>query len=217
MRTNSFLLTLSGAMLVASCHSSPPASTTPPEPSASEIAMRKQVQDSLDAVALASSDSLDRAHRSALMGRADSIEMARLAFEATRAAAEQAAAKNGLLRDELGMVVLFDVARSEISSEGRAALDRKVAILEANPYVRLQITGACDERGSESYNMALGERRTSAVRTYLIGKGVAAKRLDGMSSGETSPVDAGHDEAAWARNRRTEFAIVSGNALLAME
>lgn len=65
--------------------------------------------------------------------------------------------------------------------------------------------------------MALGERRTSAVRTYLIGKGVAAERLDGMSSGETSPVDAGHDEAAWARNRRTEFAIVSGNALLAME
>jgi len=216
MRTNSFLLTLSGAMLVASCHSSPPASTTPPEPSASEIAMRKHVQDSLDAVALASSDSLDRARRIALMGRADSIETARLAFEATRAA-EQAAAKNGLLRDELGMVVLFDVARSEISSEGRAALDRKAAILEANPGVRLQITGACDERGSERYNMALGERRTSAVRTYLIGKGVAAERLDGMSSGETSPVDAGHDEAAWARNRRTEFAIVSGNALLAME
>jgi len=55
------------------------------------------------------------------------------------------------------------------------------------------------------------------VKQYLISKGIAAARLDGMSSGEQSPVDAGHDEAAWAQNRRTEFVIVAGDAPLAME
>lgn len=215
MRKN--LLLLTGAVLVASCHSSPPAKAPPPEPSASEIARRKQVQDSLDAVAVATADSIARANQLALQAKqhTDSLEAARLAAE--RAVKEAADAKNGSLREELGTVVLFDAARSQISPEGRATLDRKVAILDANPEVKLQITGACDERGSERYNMALGEQRAGAVKKYLIGKGIDAARLDQMSTGEGSPVSDGHDEAAWAQNRRTNFMITSGNDLLAMD
>lgn len=214
------MILIAGAMLVASCHSAPPANTPPPEPSAAEMARRKQVQDSLDAVALATTDSLDRAHKIALLERfhRDSIEAARLASErAVQEAAEKASARNGSLREELGTVVLFDAARSQISTEGRDALDRKVAILNANPDVRLRITGACDERGSEQYNMALGEQRAGAVKKYLIGKGIDAGRLDQISTGEGSPVSDGHDEAAWAQNRRTNFMITSGSNLLAMD
>lgn len=213
------MLLFAGAVLVASCHSSPPANAPPPEPSASEIARRKQIQDSLNAVAVARADSLDRASKLAQAEklRSDSLEAARLeAARLAQQAADQANATNESLRQELGATVYFDVARSQISDEGRAALDRKVAILDANPDVRLQISGACDERGSESYNLALGERRAGAVKKYLIAKGIAGARLDQTSTGEDSPVSDGHDEAAWAQNRRTSFVITSGNALLAM-
>lgn len=186
MRKN--LLLLAGAVLVASCHSAPPANAPPPEPSASEIARRKQVEDSLNAVAMARADSLERANKLALQEK--------------------------LQRDSL--MVYFEAARSQISDEGRAALDRKAAILDANPGVRLEITGACDERGSEGYNLALGERRAGAVKQYLVAKGIAAVRLDQKSAGEGSPVNDGHDETAWAQNRRTSFVITSGDALLTM-
>jgi hypothetical protein len=91
-----------------------------------------------------------------------------------------------------------------------------VAILKANPTVRVQITCACDERGSEQYNQALGQRRASAVKRYLVDHGIAAARLDERSSGEQSPIDAGSGEAAWAQNRRAEFVVVSGSTQPAM-
>lgn len=136
---------------------------------------------------------------------------------AAETAAREAAEKSAELREELGVMVHFDVAQARIQPDGHAALDRKVTILTANPTVRLQITGACDERGSDQYNLALGNRRAAAVKRYLIEKGIDAARLDVMSSGEQSPIDSGRDEAAWARNRRAEFVIVGGDALLAMK
>jgi len=113
-------------------------------------------------------------------------------------------------------MVYFDVAQAQIRTDGQAILDRKVAILNANPAVRIRITGACDERGSDQYNEALGERRAAAVEKYLTGKGIDVARLDQVSNGEKDPVDSGSDEAAWARNRRAEFVIVSGDMPLAM-
>ena len=96
-------------------------------------------------------------------------------------------------------------------------LDRKAAILIANPAVRLQITGAADERGSAAYNQNLGKRRAAAVRAYLVGKGIDVSRLDELSTGETAPIADGHDETAWAENRRAEFVIVSGDLPLTMK
>jgi peptidoglycan-associated lipoprotein len=80
----------------------------------------------------------------------------------------------------------------------------------------MRITGACDERGSDEYNLALGDRRAAAVKRYLIEKGIDVARLDVVSSGEQSPVNPGSDEAAWAQNRRAEFAVVGGDMPLAM-
>jgi peptidoglycan-associated lipoprotein len=174
------------------------------------------MQDSLDAVARATADSVEQARQQLALAekaRADSIEQVRLA---TEAAARGVAEKDAELRQELGVMVYFDVAQAQIQTDGQAILDRKVAILNANPAVRIRITGACDERGSDQYNEALGERRAAAVEKYLTGKGIDVARLDQVSNGEKDPVDSGSDEAAWARNRRAEFVIVSGDMPLAM-
>jgi peptidoglycan-associated lipoprotein len=174
------------------------------------------MQDSLDAVARATADSIEQARQQLALAekaRADSVEQVRLA---TEAAAREAVEKDAELRQELGVMVYFDVAQAQIQTDGQAVLDRKVAILNANPAVRLRITGACDERGSDQYNEALGERRATAVKQYLTEKGIDVARLDQMSNGEKDPVDSGSDEAAWARNRRAEFVIVSGDMPLAI-
>lgn len=209
------LSSLVAVAFTAACHSNPPAPAPAPDPTEAELAMHRHMQDSLDAIARATADSIEHARQLALaeQARADSAALVRMAEEA---AARELAAKSAALRDELGVMVHFDVARSQIDDEGRAALDRKAAILAANPEVRLQITGACDERGSDAYNIALGERRAAAAKKYLIGKGVDVTRLDGVSGGESSPIDSGSDEAAWAQNRRAEFVIVSGDTPLAM-
>lgn len=213
-----FLFAIAGITL-AGCHSAPPPKAPAPEPNAAEIARQRHVQDSLDAVNLATADSLERIRQLALVehARADSVEKARLAdVAAAQKVADEAAAKSTALRQELGVMVHFDAGKSHIEQDDRAALDRKVAILNANPAVRLRITGACDERGSDQYNQALGTRRATAVERYLVGQGIDAARLDQASSGEKSPIDAGKDEAAWAQNRRAEFVIVSGDVPLAM-
>jgi len=207
MRSTAFLITIAGVALTAACHRAPPADAPAPQPTAAEIALQRHVQDSLAAVQRATADSIARARQVALatQARADSVERVRLAT-----------AHNAALREELGVMVHFDFARALLQPDDRTALDRKVAILKANPTVRVQITGACDERGSEQYNQALGQRRASAVKRYLVDHGIAAARLDELSSGEQSPLDAGSGEAAWARNRRAEFVVVSGDAPLAM-
>ena len=216
MRKTGSLLTITGVALAAACHSGPPAEQPTPQPTAAEVAMRQHVQDSLDAAHRYSADSIEQARKAELAARAraDSAERVRVAAASVAA---QATAKNVELRKELGVMVHFNVARSQVLPEGREALDRKVTILKANPGVRLQITGATDERGSDQYNMALGSRRASEVKRYLVAQGIDAGRLDVLSNGEKSPLETGSDETAWARNRRTEFVVVSGDALLAMK
>lgn len=215
MRTTAYLITIAGVALAAACHSAPPPPAPVPGPTEAEIAMHRHVQDSLDAITRATADSVENARQLALAAkaRADSVEQARLAAETL---ARQAAEQNATLRDELAVIVHFDVAKATLTSEGREALDRKVAILNANPNVRLKITGGCDDRGSDKYNEALGQRRAAAAKAYLVGKGIDIARLDGVSIGENSPVDPGKGEAAWALNRRAEFSIVSGDMPLAM-
>jgi peptidoglycan-associated lipoprotein len=73
----------------------------------------------------------------------------------------------------------------------------------------VQIQGHCDERGTVEYNLALGEKRASAAKDYLVGMGINPDRLSTISYGEERPANPGHNEAAWAQNRRDEFKIVS--------
>jgi peptidoglycan-associated lipoprotein len=122
----------------------------------------------------------------------------------------EAEARAKAVRGELTDLIHFEFDKADIRSTDQGILDRKAAILAANSTVRLQIAGHCDERGSDEYNLALGNRRAAAAKRYLTGKGVDEGRLDVVSYGKERPLDPGHSEDAWARNRRDEFEITAG-------
>lgn len=96
-----------------------------------------------------------------------------------------------------------------ITGESRAALKANAQWLKDNPNATVQIEGHCDERGTSEYNLALGERRAAAAKNYLVKLGVKKARLSTISYGSERPVDPGHDEAAWAKNRRAAFVVLS--------
>ena len=103
--------------------------------------------------------------------------------------------------------VFFDYDQSDISAEGQKALDANADVLKKNAGWVVTIEGHCDERGTAEYNLALGERRAMAARAYLMSLGIPADRLRTVSYGKEFPFDPGHDETAWARNRRDQFVV----------
>jgi len=103
--------------------------------------------------------------------------------------------------------IFFDYDKYDLRTDARGTLDRKAAFLNQNSSVRSQVEGHCDERGTNEYNMVLGERRANAATRYLTTAGISAARLTAISYGEERPLDPGHNEAAWARNRRAHFVI----------
>ena len=103
--------------------------------------------------------------------------------------------------------VRFDFDRSDIMAGARRILDENARWLRKHSRVKVQIEGHCDERGTVEYNLALGQRRASSVRKYLAAMGINPSRLFTISYGEEQPVDPGHDETAWAKNRRVHFKI----------
>jgi peptidoglycan-associated lipoprotein len=113
-------------------------------------------------------------------------------------------------REALLAKVYFEFDRSELRDDQRATLDSKIPVLQANPNVRIRIEGNADERGSDEYNLALGNRRAQEARKYLTDHGVDAARIDISSNGEERPVCQDHEENCWKQNRRDEFVIVAG-------
>ncbi len=105
--------------------------------------------------------------------------------------------------------VHFDYDSSTLSDEAREILQANAAWMKANPGRRVMVGGHCDERGTVQYNIALGDRRAKGVLDYLVGLGVDASRLRAVSFGKEKPLDEGHDEEAWKKNRRAEFTIES--------
>jgi peptidoglycan-associated lipoprotein len=151
-------------------------------------------------------------------------EDARLAAEradAERRAAEEARRREEALRAETAAAreileerIHFDFDRSNIRADAEQRLMRKVAVMRANPEVRLRIEGHADERGSIEYNVALGQRRAEAARDFLVNFGIAANRLETVSWGEDRPLVRASNEEAWAMNRRNEFRIIAGGEQL---
>ncbi len=110
----------------------------------------------------------------------------------------------------LATMIHFDYDKAMIRGGDAAVLDQKVAILQANPGLRIRISGHCDERGSDEYNLALGNRRATSSKQYLVSHGIDAGRIETASYGEERPIAPGHDETSWAQNRRDEFEILAG-------
>jgi len=103
--------------------------------------------------------------------------------------------------------VFFELDSADVDAAGRAALDENGAVLKKNGTWIVTIEGHCDERGTAEYNLALGERRALAARAYLLSLGIPGDRLRTVSYGKEFPFDAGHDDIAWAKNRRAHFVI----------
>ena len=106
--------------------------------------------------------------------------------------------------------VYFELDSASLNSESKAALDENVRIMQQYTDIKLEVQGHADERGTTEYNLALGQRRGQAVRTYLVNSGIPASRLKVVSYGEERPAVSGSYETAWDQNRRTEFLITWG-------
>ena len=104
---------------------------------------------------------------------------------------------------KVGSTVYFDYDQSTLTAEAQATLDRQAAFLKASPSFRITIEGHCDERGTREYNLALGDRRASAVRDYLVAKGINASRLSTISYGKERPSVGGSNETSYSLNRRS--------------
>lgn len=126
--------------------------------------------------------------------------------EAAAARARAAEAAEAATRTASGLVrIHFDFDQYVLTTEAKDILARNADLLKSAPSVKVQIEGHCDERGSDEYNLALGEKRALATKNYLASLGVAADRMSIISYGEETPLDPAHTEAAWAQNRRADF------------
>jgi peptidoglycan-associated lipoprotein len=101
----------------------------------------------------------------------------------------------------VGDRVFFSTAKQNLTPEADATLDKQAAWLSRYPAVSVQVAGNCDDRGTEEYNIALGQRRANAARDYLVAKGVASSRISTISYGKDQPTAQGDDEEAWKQNR----------------
>ena len=104
--------------------------------------------------------------------------------------------------------IFFDFDSYLLTQSARETLSKNAQWLKGNSGAKLQIEGHCDERGSDEYNLALGEKRAKSAQNYLVTLGVAKDRLSIISYGEEKPLDQGQNETAWAKNRRAEFLIL---------
>jgi peptidoglycan-associated lipoprotein len=188
------IATLSVATLSA-CHKTPPPAPAPaPAPRgpnadsarlAEEARLRQQEADRLARL------------------RTDSIARA-------EAMAREMAGAAASLRSTLTATVHFDYDQADLRPDDKATLDAKIPILQANTGVTIRISGHTDERGSDEYNLALGQRRAAAAKAYLVQHGIADARIETISYGEERPVAQGSDDSAYAQNRRAEFEITAG-------
>ena len=183
MRAPSLLMLFAAAAFAGACggKSAPEEPAPEPTPNAEPLPGPAPVDDSADR---------------------DRLERERIAREASERSRAVAA--------DLAAMVNFDYDQATVRPADQATLDRKAVILIANPNAKVRISGHADERGSDEYNLALGNRRAGAAKRYLTNKGVDGSRLDVISYGEERPLNPGSDETAFAQNRRDEFEVTSG-------
>ena len=200
-------MTLGVAVILAAaaCGGSPPPAP-PPQPNADSIEAARRAQARADSIAgeQARRDSIARAE-----AERDRIRRQREADSLAALRSEPEA-----VREMLARRVNFDFDRSNIRPRDAQVLDQKLAILQANPALNIEIAGHCDERGSDEYNLALGNRRALSAKQYLTSRGIADNRVSTRSFGEERPMDQGSNEAAWEQNRRDEFTITAGGNVL---
>jgi len=130
-------------------------------------------------------------------------------FEKSLVAKKEPGIGGEVLESKLLKDIHFDFDKYGIRPEDAEILKGNTALLMKHPTVKIQIEGHCDERGTNEYNLALGERRANSAKKYLTSLGMPADRISTISYGEEKPLDLGHNEEAWAKNRRGHFIVLS--------
>ena len=194
------LLLLVGLAVVATACPKPQTVTTP---------LPQLNPDSLVTAQRAHDDSV----RTAEAARARA-EQERLAEQRRNDSVAALARTSELLKQTVAEMIHFDFDKSYVRPGDAEVLDRKVPVLTANSDVRIQIAGNCDERGSDEYNLALGNRRALSAKQYLLSHGIEGGRITTISYGKERPLDPGHNEEAWAKNRNDQLDIVTANVVL---
>lgn len=199
MKQPLLLLLVAGLVLAGTaCGGKPEPPTPAPQANADSAAAAERARQ--DSIAAAQARAREAADRLARQRMADSLAALGRSTEAVRTL--------------LATMIHFDFDKSNIRPGDASILDQKIQILQANPNVRIRISGHCDERGSDEYNLALGNRRATSAKQYLVSHGIDAGRIETRSFGKERPLDPGHNEAAWALNRRGEFEILSGGDVM---
>jgi peptidoglycan-associated lipoprotein len=136
-------------------------------------------------------------------------EPAKKEFEESLVAKKTPGIEGEVFESKMLKMIHFHFDKYDIRPEYAEILKENAAVLKKFPTVKIQIEGHCDERGTIEYNLALGERRANSTKRYLLALGIPADRISTISYGEESPLDPGHHEGAWAKNRRAAFIILS--------
>ncbi len=185
------LLVIPGLLFAASCAKKVVKSDESAQMTSEEIAKR--------AAEKASKEALEREKE---LAKKRAIEEEQLKESEKREAARRAE-KDWFLNEDIH----FEYDKSTLLPEAQEILKRKAKWLERNPGVSVTIEGHCDERGTNEYNIALGDRRAQSAKNFLVSLGIAGSRLETISYGEEKPLDPAHNETAWAKNRRAHFLI----------
>ena len=191
------LLVVPGLLFVASCGKK----VVKSEPSIT--------QTSEDEKAMQAKEAAEKARKEEIASqRARAIEEERLAEERRlnreRAARREIMAARQIFENE---DINFEFDSSRLLPVAREILKKKAKWLKNNPVVTVIIEGHCDERGTNEYNLALGDRRANSAKSFLINLGIAELQLTTISYGEERPLDPGHNKQSWVKNRRAHFVI----------
>ena len=125
-----------------------------------------------------------------------------------KAAQEEAARREAASKTTNLEAVYFDFDQWSIREDQKDGLQKNAEWLKANLEVKVRLEGHCDEKGTAEYNIALGQKRAEAVKAFLEGLGITTPRISTMSYGKEHPLDPGHNEAAWAKNRRADIVLI---------
>jgi peptidoglycan-associated lipoprotein len=188
------------ALAVAACHKAPPPAPAPapaPAPTPDNSAAEARAR-----AAAARADSIARADaaRRDASARQDAARRVREAAAAARATLETA--------------IYFDFDKEELRPDAQQALDAKAALLNSQGALRIRIDGNADDRGSDEYNLALGQRRSASAKRYLEARGIDGSRVEVVSFGKERPVCKEEAESCWQQNRRDGFSITAGGESL---
>jgi peptidoglycan-associated lipoprotein len=199
MRPMLLTVPLAFACVVGACHQAPPPQVT--------------IQPLVDSNALAErarQDSMARVEAAARAGDAAERLGRRRGADSLAVLQHKSAEVNAAL----ATMIHFDFDEAAIRPGDAAILDQKIPLLLANPQVRVRLVGNCDERGSDEYNLALGNRRAIAAKAYLVDHGIDASRIETVSFGKERPIDPAHSEEAWAKDRNDQFESLTTSVVL---